>query len=91
MNFSPIAKITIIKVHGYIHFFQIEGLEYSYPTIRSPFYLIYSVGMSVIIKFISYNIYYMAAYMIEIIHRLIGRYYNFQPLLMKADVSILLM
>ena len=75
----------------FIYLFQIEGLGYSYPTMKLPFYLIYSVGMNVIIKLISYNIYYMTAYMIEIIHRLIGRYYNFQPLLTRAEVSIFLM
>ena len=59
--------------------------------ITSPFHLIYTVGMSVTIKFIFYSIYYMATYMIEIVHRLIGRYYNFQPHLIRAEVSIFFM
>ena len=79
-NNSVLPKRRNVKVCGiFIFYYKIAIL------------LIYSVSISVIIKFICYNIYYMADYMIEIIHILISRYHNVQPLLTGAEVSILLM
>eukprot|EP00124_Ichthyophonus_hoferi_P004092 Ihof_evm1s411 gene=Ihof_evmTU1s411 len=48
----------------------IEGLGYTYPTIRIP-----------------YIVAFYLAIVIEMLHRLIGPIYNFQPLLTRAEVN----
>lgn len=47
----------------------VEGLGYTYPTLRVPLNLVYFV-----------------AFIIEMVHSLVGRIYNFQPLLTRTEV-----
>ena len=72
-----------------------EGLGYTFPTVRLPLSLIYFIGESCACYIIPTQIEFLmdevlfsnAAYLTELVHGLVGRYiYNFQPLLTRAEV-----